>query len=232
MATPKKTKDEDKWKELSPEDKKVAEWRLIAAAEAHRLAAFLCEIESHKYDSEGYNATFLHILSFQFTLVSVEQSLRSLLLVLFSIFPKKPSHNLYALYKELKCRSIGKEEIRRDIIRRINDCAQTEKMSLISEEEISEEELVDCIEKHCLSYSDLKYFQVDRNGKLSKKWGFEGRERQILYCLAVALIKLNAYEMAKHGYKSLLGHSLEQEMPEEELINSAKYMGFLPFDNT
>ena len=101
-------------------------------------------------------------------------------------------------------------------------------MSLISEEEISEEELVDCLEKHCLSYSDIKYFQVDRNGKLSKKWGFEGRERQILYCLAVALIKLNAYEMAKHGYKSLLGHSLEQEMPEEELINSAEIYDFCP----
>ena len=232
MTTPKKTKDEDKWKELSPEDKKVAEMRLIAAAEAHRLASFLCEIESHKYDSESYNATFLHILSFQFTLVSVEQSLRSLLLVLFSIFPQKPSHNLYALYKELKCRSIDKEEIRREIIRRINDCAQTEKMSLISEEGISEEELVACIEKHRLSYSDLKYFQVDRDGKLSKKWGFEGRERQILYCLAVALIKLNAYEMAKHDYRVLTSVSPEQEMTEEKLIDFMKYMGSLPFDNT
>lgn len=230
MTARKKTKGKNKWKKLPPEEKKIVEIRLMAAAEAHRLASFLCEIETNKYDPESYNATFLRIVSFQFTLVSVEQSLRSLLLVLFSIFPEKPNHDLYCLYKTLQEKSADEEEISREIIRRINDCAQTKKMSLISE--ISEKELEDCLEKHRFSYSDIKYFQVGKNGKLSKEWGFEGHERQIFYCLAVALIELNMYEKAKRDYNILLGYPLEQEVPEEEFINSAKHMGFLPFDNT
>lgn len=230
MTTCKEIKDKDKWKKLLPEDKEVVEMRLMAAAEAHRLTSVLCDRERRRYEPESYNDIFLRIISFQLILVSVEQSLRLLLLIFFSIFPEKPSHDLYFLYRTLLDKSADEEGIRREIIRRIKDCAQAENMSIVPE--ISEKELEGCIKKHRLSYANVKYFQVNRDGKLSKKWGFEGHERQILYCFAVALIKLNMYEKAKSDYKTLLGHPPEEEVTEEGLIDFMKYMGYLPFDNT
>ena len=225
MTTRKKTTDE-KWMELPYGQKKIVEWRMMGAADAHRLASDLCKREASKYDSMSYNRIFLRHIFFELILVSVEQSLRALLLILFSIFPKQPNHNLFDLYKELKRRTIGEKGIRTEIIRRINDCARAENMSLISEEE-----LVACLEKHRFSYSSTKYFQVDRDAKFSKNFGFRESEGQILYCFVVALIKLNQYKLAEREYKALLGHLPEVET-EEELIESAKYMGFLPSDNT
>ena len=175
----KKTKNKNKWKKLDPEKKRVAEWRTMGAADAHRLASIVCKNEASKYNSKSYNSIFLNRVSFESILVSVEQSLRALLLILFSIFPKPPNHNLFNLYKELKCRSIDEKGIHTEIIQRINDCAQNENMSLISEisEDKLEDELVGSLEEHGSSYPDTKYFHIDRSGELSKDFGFWNHEK-------------------------------------------------------
>lgn len=207
MAT---RKDKDKWIKLPPEEKKNVEIRLLAAAETHRIVSFLC---ANTPDSNRFYNPFFNVISFQLTLVSVEQSLRLLFVVLFSIFPKKPDHDLYGIYKTLQEKSAGEEWIIEEIIRRINTLTQTENIN-----PISEKELVDCLKKHRLSYLNTKYFQVNTKGKLYEDIEFLGREREILYCFALALIALNKYRIAKCDYEAQFGHSPEPEITEEGLI--------------
>ena len=222
MSTRRKAKDEDKWIILSSEKRKNVEIRLLAAAETHRLVSFLC---ADTPNSNRFYIPFFNVVSFQLTLVSVEQSLRLLFVVLFSLFPKKPNHNLHSTYKALQEKSAGEEGLCKEIIRRLNDCAKRENMSLISEEEISEEVLVACLEKHRSSYLNTKYFQVDTKGELYEGIEVHGRGREILYSFALALVALDKYEIAKRDYKTLLGHSPEPEMTEEELVAFMEKMG-------
>ena len=171
-----------------PKEKEDVGWLTMMAAEAHRVASDSCSSASSSYsDSESYNF-FLRVVSFELILVSVEQSLRLLLLLRFSIFPKNPNHNLFDLYERLQDKGAGEEWIIEEIIRKINALVQTKNIS-----PISEEELAACLKEHCFSYSNTKYFQVDRQGKLSGNFGYTKREREILYYFAVALIELNKY---------------------------------------
>ena len=221
---------------IDPKEKENVGSRTHMAAEAHRLASDSCLRDSLSCsDSDPYDF-YLKAVSFESLLVSVEQSLRLLLLLRFSLFPENPDHNLSALYKKLEDESGGDEWIFTEIIQRMNDFIRRENMiSLISgkdlEEDIvrliSREELKACLERHCSSYSNIKYFQVNRQGKLNKEFEFSNRERWILYCFAVALIELNELGL---GALSLIIRKPEsgEEITEEELELAKKR--FLPAD--
>ncbi len=82
---------------------------------------------------------------------------------------------------------------------------------------ISEKELLPRLRKHDSSYSNFRYFQLDRHGRLNKKWEFAHRDVQVLHCLALALIWLNMDEMGRRGMGALLSMSRvsQSEMTEE-----------------
>ena len=90
-------------------EKKDVAWRTMMAAEAHRIASDSCL--SSSLSSSDTNNFFLRVVSFELLLVSVEQSLRLLLLLRFSIFPQKSNHNLFDLYQKLGEKDADKEWI-------------------------------------------------------------------------------------------------------------------------
>ena len=162
-------------------EKKDVAWRTMMAAEAHRIASDSC-LSTSRSSSDTHNF-FLRVVSFELLLVSVEQSLRILLLLRFSIFPKNPNHNLFDLYEKLGEKDADKEWIIKGIIAVMNARKNVSSTS--------EEELAACLKEHCSSYSNTKYFQVNRQGKLSKNFGHSTREREILHYFALVLIDVN-----------------------------------------
>ena len=162
-------------------EKKDVAWRTMMAAEAHRIASDSC-LSTSRSSSDTHNF-FLRVVSFELLLVSVEQSLRILLLLRFSIFPKNPNHNLFDLYEKLGEKDADKEWIIKGIIAVMNARKNVSPTS--------EEELAACLKEHCSSYSNTKYFQVNRQGKLSKNFGHSTREREILHYFALVLIDVN-----------------------------------------
>ena len=206
MTTRRKTKDK---KELTPKEIETAVERMMASAQAHQRASAWC---MNKPDAKPPNidAWFFSVVSFELILLSVEQSLRLLLLLHFSI--NNPTHNPSALHKKLRNKSGGKESIRNDIIREANAWGQTKNIGTISEDD-----LVSCLKKHDSSYSNFRYFQLDDQGRLNKKWEFSQRDIQILHCLALALISLNMKEIERRGFKIRGSMSLvpESEMTED-----------------
>ena len=162
-------------------EKKDVAWLTMMAAEAHRIASDSC-LSASRSSSDTHNF-FLLVVSFELLLVSVEQSLRLLLLLRSSIFPKNPNHNLFDLYKKLGEEETDKEWIIKGIIAVMNTRKKVNPTS--------EEELAACLKEHCSSYSNTKYFQVNRQGKLSRNFGYSTREREILHCFALVLIDVN-----------------------------------------
>ena len=63
--------------------------------------------------------------------------------------------------------------------------------------DITEKEVISCLRRHDSSYTKLRYFQLNHQGKLHPEFGFSPREVQILHCLALALIGLNLNEMTQ-----------------------------------
>ena len=156
----------------------------------------------------------MRVVSFELILFSVEQSLRLLLLLHYSIVRNDTNHNPHVLYKAIKNKSGGKEGIRRDIISRINVVGQSRRIDYISEKDLEA-----CLQKHDSSYSDFRYFLLDNQAKSYKISEFLPRELQILHCLAVALMQLNLDEMNRRGFGTL---TFLRQVPESEMTEELK----------
>ncbi|MXW23044.1 MAG: hypothetical protein F4X55_02390 [Candidatus Dadabacteria bacterium] len=199
------TLGEEWYSKKTIETKRDTKMRLMHAAKAHKFASALCASTCHSYDID-----LLHTVSFELTLVSVEQSLRTLSLWFFPDFPEELKHDLYSDYKKLRDKGPGEEWIRTNIAPRINDCAETEKIS-----PISWEELIKCLKKHTSSYLSVKYFRVKgKGGKLYNKPLFTAREKLVLYCFAAALIEQNENMMIKEAAERALS-LIEHETAED-----------------
>ena len=199
--------------QLADEEVESAAARMMAAAQAHQRASTLC---ADKPDAKPPNidAFFFPIVSFELILLSVEQSLRLLLLIHHSIVRDDTNHNPYVLYKAIRNRSGGKEGIRLAIISKMNELGRTKCVA-----PISENDLVACLRKHDSSYSNFRYFQLDHQGRLNKQWEFTPRDVQILHCLALALIHMNMDEMERRGIGTLLSMT---QVPESDMTEELK----------
>ena len=164
---------------------------MMGGAEAHQRASNWCR---NKPDAQPTNIDrfFFPLVSFELALLSVEQSLRLLLLLQYSIV--RTSHNPRALYGEILHQSRGKSGIGQDILNNMNVVAQDNALA-----PFSENDLQSCLRKHDSSYSSLRYFGLDRHARLSNNWEIARRDNQLLQCLALGLILLNRDEMAKRG---------------------------------
>ena len=196
---------------LTAEEVEVAAARMMAAAQAHQRASGYC-IDKPDAKPPNIDFFFFPIVSFELILLSVEQSLRLLLLLYYSIVRDDTNHNPHVLYEAIRNKSGGKEGIRRDIISKMNVLGQTEGIG-----PFSERELKSCLRKHDSSYSNFRYFQLDHQARLNKEWEITQRDVQIFHCLALALINLNMDELGRRGigaYRSM-SRVPESEMTEE-----------------
>ena len=157
---------------------------MFAAAQAHQRASVWCV---NKPDAKPPNIDwfFFNVVSFELLLTSIEQSLRLLLLLHFSMVHVSSPHNLHTLYHMLQNKSGDKTGAKHDIIKTMAKLVQSRGIA-----SITEEELKTCLKKHNQSYSKFKYFQLNRKAKLENIFEFSARDFQILHCLAPALIEL------------------------------------------
>ena len=180
---------------LTAKEMGTAVERMMAAAEAHQLASVWCRNKPGAQPPNIDRFYFL-VVSFELALLSVEQSLRLLLLLQHSIV--RARHNPRALYSEILHQSRGKSGIGQDILNNMNVVAQANALA-----PFSENELQSCLRKHDSSYSSLRYFGLDQHARLTTDWEITGRDHQVFLCLALALISLNGDEMAKRGIGAL-----------------------------
>ena len=211
MARRSKTGSKTEGAPLTAEEIGIAAERMMAAAEAHQRASVWCR-EKRDAKPPNIDAFYFLVVSFELTLLSVEQSLRLLLLLQYSIVRNNTNHNPRTLYSEILHQSRGKIGIGQDILNKMNVVAQANALA-----PFSEKELLACLRKHDSSYSALRYFQLDRHARLSTDWEITPQDQQVFNCLALALILLNNYEMAKRGIGALgsMSPTPESAMTEE-----------------
>lgn len=185
--------------------------RRMASAQAHQRASVYCSANPDA-KSPNIDAFFFSAVSFELILLSIEQSLRLLLLLHFGDVLDRVDHNLKVLYRQVQNRSTEKNGLRDNIIHFMNRIGEPKGIATFREQE-----LPTCLNKHDSSYSDIRYFLVDRKGRVNPKWSVLPREIQIMHCLALALIGINMQELGKQGMKVLgsMSHVPLAEAPEE-----------------
>ena len=177
------------WVKLNGDEKKVACTRLMAGAQAHQRASVYCH-DNPDAKIPNIDWLFFNVVSLELILMSVEQSLRLLLLLHYDIIRDDTNHTPHVLYTTVRNKSGGKVGIRSKIVAMANTLAGTQKIPTMDEKEI-----VACLRKHNSSYTNFRYFQLNRQGRLNPQWEIKNREVQILHCVALGLITLNMDEM-------------------------------------
>ena len=198
---------------LTMEEVKTAAPRMMAAAQAHQRASGWC-MDKPDAKPPNIDSFLFSTVSFELILLSVEQSLRLLLLLHFGIIRDDTNHNPHVLYGTARNRSGGKEGLREDIVHKMNELGRTENIK-----PIEERELVACLQKHDSSYSNFRYSHLDRQAKLNMSWKLSARDVQIVHCLALTLIHLNMDEMGKQGIPAMLSMSA---VPESEMTENLR----------
>ena len=199
---------------LSPEETNIAIRQMMYAAEAHQRTSVWC---SKNPDAKPPSIDFLYhmLVSFELILLSIEQSLRLLLLLHYSIVRPDTNHYPRVLYKTVLSQSGCKDTgIRHDIINKMDTLGQAEGVP-----PFSEKELLACLTKHDSSYSNFRYFQLDSQARLNPEFEIAPRDVQVVHCLALALIHLNMDEIEKRGVG--IGRSLSR-VPESEMTDELK----------
>ena len=178
---------------LSPEETNTAIRQMMYAGQAHQRASVWC---ADKPDAKPPNIDYLYffVVSFELILLSIEQSLRLLLLLHYSIVRNNTNHSPRVLYGTVLKESGDKTGMRQDIINKMNTLGQAEEIS-----PFSEKELLTCLKKHDSSYSNFRYFQLDPQARLNPEFEISPRDVQVIHCLALALIHLNMGEIGKRG---------------------------------
>ncbi len=207
MARRRKRANKNVGVKLTAEEIVTAAERMMAAAQAHQRASGWC-MDKPDAKPPNIDGFFFLVVSFELILLSVEQSLRLLLLLHYSILRGDANHNVHVLYKDVRNKSGGSTGIRCDIISSMNALGASQGI-----DPFSEKELVACLNKHDSSYSDFRYFQLDRQARLTEKWEFSQRDVQILQCFALSLIGLNMHEMRRRGIRPL--QSMRKVPPSE-----------------
>ena len=180
---------------LTPEEIEKATKSLLASAQAHQRASALC-LDNPNAKPPDIDAFFMPLVSFELILLSVEQSLRVMVLMKRGIW--KPGHDASAMYRELKDIDGNSSGVCVRILKRMNKLGSAKGIEFIDEKG-----LVACLIKHRSSYSDLRYFGIRRNGTDIGNWEIKPREVQIMHCLAAALIDINLVESLQRGVKVL-----------------------------
>ncbi len=194
MAARKGGTNNPKQAALTEEELRTAAHQMMQAAWTHQKASVWCQ-DKPNAKPPNIDAYHFMVVSFELILLSVEQSLRLFLLINYSRVLNDTNDNPRILFKVIMDESRGKNEIVPDIINRMNAEKHSESI-----EPFAERELLDCLGKHDASYSNFRYFQLDKHARLNPQWDITPREGNLLQCLGRALIRMNLDEMGKRGF--------------------------------
>ena len=172
---------------LNPEQFKKAAQRMMMGALAHQRASAYC-LDNPETKPPSANVLYFSTVSFELILFSIEQFLRLLLLLQYSTL--RPTHNIFQLYNEIKRK--GRDGIGpiQELYARINALAKSKGLEAISLKDVHA-----CLKKHDSSYVNFRYFGLDKDARVSKKWEMKSFEIQVLHCLALALLEINLNKM-------------------------------------
>ena len=198
---------------LSPEEIETAIRQMMYAAQAHQRASCWC-MEKPDATPPNIEYFFYSVVSFELILLSLEQSLRVLLLLQYSILREDTNHNPHVLYGTVLNKSRDDSAIRQGILAKMNLLGEAEGITTFSEGELRT-----CLKKHESSYSNFRYFQLDPQGRLNEKFDISLRDTQIAHCFALALININMDEMEKRGIR--ISQSLRQ-IPESDMTEDLR----------
>ena len=198
---------------MSPEEIETAIRQMMYAAQAHQRTSYWC---MDKPDAKLPSIDYLYfsVVSLELVLLSVEQSLRLLLLLQFSILRDDTNHNPHVLYGTVLSESRGDLGIRQEIISKMNELGKPERIPTFSERELRA-----CLKKHDSSYSNFRYFQLDPQGRLNEEFEISPRDIQTVHCLALALIHINMDVMEKRGIR--ISQSLRR-IPESDMTEDLR----------
>ena len=187
--------------------------RLMAGAQAHQRTSAYC-MDNPDAKPPNIDWVFFNVVSMELVLMSVEQSLRLLLLLHYDIIRPDTGHAPNVLYREILKRSGTEVGIRSDIVDTANALGGLHGIPAIDEREIRK-----CLHKHRSSYTNFRHFQLNRQGGLNPAFGFKPRELQVLHCLALGLINLNMDEIERRGHNIL---SSIRIVPESDMTDELR----------
>ena len=196
-------------KKLTNEEVIEAGQRLMAVAQAHQRASGYC-LDNPYAKPPGIDALFFRVVSFELILISIEQSLKLTLLIHYLIL--QPTHNIYALYETISSKGDGGRRIQNEIVKQVNTHLRS-----LGESYITDKDMSTCLKEHNSSYSSFRYLGLDKEGRPTMKFGMKRSDIQLLQCLALALLEINANEMGKRGMKVYASMSIvpESKMTDE-----------------
>ena len=201
-------------KPLTAEETTVAAQRMMASAQAHQRTSTWC-MDNPDAEPPNIDSFFFSTVSLELILISVEQSLRLLLLLHYSTIRDDTDHVPKVLYRAMLNKSGEKDDdIRTEIVDAANSLRATKGLP-----EMTEKDIVSCLERHNSSYTNFRHFQLNRQGKLNPKFSYTGRDMQILHCLALGLIKLNMDEMVRRNINVIASMSV---VPESEMTDALR----------
>ena len=190
--------------------KKATPW-MMASAQAHQRVATMC-FDASQEQWPSIEAVFFNVVSFEQILLSVEQSMRLVLLLCFSSLHS--SHNPHSLFRTIRDKSGGSGGLRDAIVDNTNEFLKSVPLPPISEKDLKR-----TFKRHGPSYSNFRYFGLNHLAKRSHQWEVKPRDIQIMHCVALGLIKTNMQEMEKRGIGVL---SSIRKVPEPEMTDDLK----------
>ena len=196
---------------LTPSEVNTAAEMMMMGALAHQRASVYC-IDNPNAKPPNIDSLLFPAVAFELILLSVEQSLRLILLTKFETL--RPKHNVFKLYNEVIYGRNNKDDLKNEIFHRVNALAHSQNLGAIPENDIRE-----CLRKHDSSYASFRYFGLDSNARSNVKWGMKSYEVQVLHCLARALLEVGRNELHKRGANF---PGSVKKVPEPEMTDELK----------
>ena len=136
---------------------------------------------------------YASIISFELTLLSVEQSLKLLLLLRFGKGIEM-THKLHKLYSDIQSQGQRGTKDVDEVIAHMNKLVKNNDKIC----EFTESEGMRCLQVHNSSYVNLRYFELHNKPRPDgNDLVLTQRDRQVMQTLAQSLIAVNMKEMAR-----------------------------------
>ena len=136
---------------------------------------------------------YASIFSFELTLLSVEQSLKLLLLLRFGK-DIEITHKLQKLYSDIQSQGKRGAKAVEEVIAYMNEVVKNDDKI----REFSESDVMRCLQVHNSSYVNLRYFELQNKPRPDgNNLVLTQRDRQIIQTFAQSLIAVNMKEMAR-----------------------------------
>lgn len=189
----------------------IAAQRMMMGAIAHQRTSVYCR---RNPDAKVPNIDSVYFLAVgcELILLSIEQSLKLLLLVRHSVL--RTHHNIFRLYNELSNKNGRSAELVSKLIEQTNTVSHR-----LSKGAIHGGGVHACLKKHDSSYVNFRYFDLDIRGRITDRWGVKQFELHVLDCLAFALLEVGRDEMLKRNI-DMLGSM--RKVPESEITDELR----------